>query len=107
MNAPSAESDPASIWGPRRARTSSAPAGGSAGASWSVPGAQIAVDCPTATTYSRFPATMDLCLTGGRVIDPARNVDGEADVLVRDGVVAQIGPGIAGGLRGRARIVDV
>jgi dihydroorotase len=50
---------------------------------------------------------MDLCLAGGRVIDPARNVDGEADLLLRDGVVAQIASGIAGGLRGRARVVDV
>src|SRR5581483_5012210 len=44
---------------------------------------------------------------GGRVIDPSRGVDAEADVLLRDGFVAQIAPGLAGGLRGRARIVDV
>jgi dihydroorotase len=51
--------------------------------------------------------SLDLCLAGGRVIDPSRGIDAEADVLLRDGVVAQIGAGLAGGLRGRARVIDV
>ena len=50
---------------------------------------------------------MDLCLRGGRVIDPARNLDAAADVLVRDGVVARVGGGIAGGVGGGVRVVDV
>ncbi|HVR63732.1 MAG TPA: dihydroorotase [Polyangia bacterium] len=50
---------------------------------------------------------MDLCLRGGRVIDPARNFDATADVLVRDGVVARVGAGIAGGVGGGVRVVDV
>jgi dihydroorotase len=36
----------------------------------------------------------DLLLRGGRVIDPARNVDVTADVLLHDGKVARIEPGI-------------
>ena len=47
---------------------------------------------------------MDICLRGGRVIDPARGFDGEADVLIKDGVVAQIGKDLA---VGSARVVDV
>ena len=31
-----------------------------------------------------------ICLRGGRVIDPARNFDAQADVLVRDGWVERI-----------------
>ena len=50
---------------------------------------------------------MDFCLRGGRVIDPAANHDASADVLVRDGVVARIGAGLAGGLSGSPRIIDV
>jgi dihydroorotase len=50
---------------------------------------------------------MDLCLRGGRVIDPARGVDAEADVIVKDGVVARQGKGIAGGLSGDVRVIDV
>jgi dihydroorotase len=33
---------------------------------------------------------MDICLRGGRVIDPARGFDGHADLLIKDGVIAQI-----------------
>jgi len=33
----------------------------------------------------------DLVIKGGRVIDPASGVDGEADVLVRDGRIAEVG----------------
>src|SRR5947208_9563083 len=50
---------------------------------------------------------MDLCLRGGRVIDPGRGVDAEADVILKDGVVARQGKGIAGGLSGDVRIIDV
>lgn len=34
---------------------------------------------------------MDLLLRGGRVVDPSRALDGEADVLLRDGKVAEVG----------------
>jgi len=50
---------------------------------------------------------MDLCLRGGRVIDPGRGVDAEADVILKDGVVARQGKGIAGGLSGDVRVIDV
>ncbi|HXI57231.1 MAG TPA: dihydroorotase [Polyangia bacterium] len=52
---------------------------------------------------------MDFCLRGGRVIDPARNLDSTADVLVKDGVVARIGAGIAGGagVDKGTRVLDV
>ena len=33
---------------------------------------------------------MDLCLRGGRVIDPARGIDAEADVILKDGVAVLI-----------------
>jgi dihydroorotase len=49
---------------------------------------------------------MDLCLRGGRVIDPGRGFDAEADVLLKDGVVARIGKGIAAGLPADVRVVD-
>jgi dihydroorotase len=49
---------------------------------------------------------MDLCLRGGRVIDPARGLDSEADVLVANGVVTRIAPGIAGGTGPDVRIID-
>jgi dihydroorotase len=48
---------------------------------------------------------MDICLRGGRVIDPARGMDAEADVLLKDGVVSRVGKGIAEGTN--ARVVDV
>jgi dihydroorotase len=50
---------------------------------------------------------MDLCLRGGRVIDPGRGVDAEADVILKDGVIARQGKGIAGGLTGDVRVIDV
>src|SRR5215471_16439289 len=50
---------------------------------------------------------MDLCLRGGRVIDPARGFDAEADLLLAGGVVARIGAGIAGGVGPETRVVDV
>jgi dihydroorotase len=49
---------------------------------------------------------MDICLRGGRVIDPARGMDGDADVLLKGGVVAKVGPGIADGVGAGVRIVD-
>ncbi|MEO8212123.1 MAG: dihydroorotase, partial [Myxococcales bacterium] len=50
---------------------------------------------------------MDICLRGGRVIDPGRNVDSEADVLLQDGRVARIDKGIAAGLPATTRVLDV
>lgn len=35
-----------------------------------------------------------LWIHGGRVVDPSQELDGSADVLVEDGVVAAIGPGL-------------
>jgi dihydroorotase len=49
---------------------------------------------------------MDLCLRGGRVIDPGRGIDAEADVLLKDGVVARVGAGIAGGVGREVRVID-
>src|SRR5213075_1720021 len=54
----------------------------------------------------RSPSAMDLLLRGGRVLDPATKLDGAADVLVRDGVVAEVGRGLAGG-PGSIREIDV
>ncbi len=50
---------------------------------------------------------MDLCLRGGRVIDPRRGFDAEADVLLKDGRVARVEAGVAAGLGSGARVVDV
>src|SRR5262252_6079955 len=50
---------------------------------------------------------MSLCLRGGRVIDPRRGLDAEADVLLADGVVSRVGPGIAGGVGRDVRVIDV
>lgn len=36
-------------------------------------------------------STGSLLLKGGRIIDPAQNLDAEADLLLRDGLVAEIG----------------
>jgi dihydroorotase len=35
-----------------------------------------------------------ILIKDGRVIDPSRNIDGMMDILVRDGVIAAIGPGL-------------
>ena len=40
------------------------------------------------------PPTFDLVLRGGRVIDPARDVDGRYDVGIRDGKIAAVESGI-------------
>ena len=37
----------------------------------------------------------DILLRGGRVIDPARNLDAQADLLVQDGKIARVEPGLA------------
>ena len=37
-----------------------------------------------------------LLIRGGRVVDPESGFDGEADVLVRDGLVSEIGAGLSG-----------
>jgi dihydroorotase len=50
---------------------------------------------------------MDLCLRGGRVLDPRRSFDAEADVLLTGGVVAEVGPGIAARAGSGVRVVDV
>jgi dihydroorotase len=50
---------------------------------------------------------LDICLRGGRVIDPVRNLDSEADVLLSGGLVARIGKGIAAGLPSGTRLFDV
>jgi dihydroorotase len=50
-----------------------------------------------------------ICLRGGRVIDPARNLDAQADVLLRDGWVERLGPGLegGGGAGNQTRVIDV
>jgi len=45
-----------------------------------------------------------LLIRGGRVVDPAQKLDGELDVLLRDGRVAQVAP--PGTLKDAAEIVD-
>jgi dihydroorotase len=47
----------------------------------------------------------DILLRGGRVIDPARNFDANADVLLRDGKVAGVAPEIA--VPKDARVIEV
>jgi dihydroorotase len=50
---------------------------------------------------------LDLCLRGGRVIDPRRNFDSEADVLLQDGRVVRVDKGIAAALPAGTRVLDV
>jgi dihydroorotase len=50
---------------------------------------------------------MDLCLRGGRVIDPARNIDSESDLFIQDGLVARSGAGLAGSVPSGTRVIDV
>ena len=50
-------------------------------------------------------ARFDLLLRGGRVIDPARGVDGPLDVAVRDGRIAAVAADLAGSTA--AEVVDV
>ena len=44
---------------------------------------------------------LDLVVRGGRVVDPARGIDGTYDVGIRDGRVAEVSPRIAGRPRRR------
>jgi dihydroorotase len=41
---------------------------------------------------------MDLLVKNGRVVDPSRNIDRVADILIRDGLIRSIGDGNAGDL---------
>jgi dihydroorotase len=50
---------------------------------------------------------MDICLRGGRVIDPARGMDAEGDVLLKGGAVAKVGKGIADSVESGVRVLDV
>jgi dihydroorotase len=50
---------------------------------------------------------MNLCLRGGRVIDPARGIDSEADVIVQDGAILRIAQGAAAGAGRDVKVVDV
>ncbi len=45
-------------------------------------------------------------LRGGRVVDPSQNLDAVADVLIRDGVVAEIGARVAGSAGADAEVID-
>jgi dihydroorotase len=49
----------------------------------------------------------DICLRGGRVIDPGRSFDAQADVLLSDGKVARIEPGLAGSVARDVKVIDV
>jgi dihydroorotase len=49
---------------------------------------------------------LDLCLRGGRVIDPRRNIDSEADVLLSGGKIAEIGR-LPEALPAGTRVLDV
>ena len=48
----------------------------------------------------------DILLRGGRLIDPARNIDESADLLVRDGRVERSGPGIDAGTGNGVQVID-
>lgn len=44
-----------------------------------------------------------ILIKNGRVVDPARNIDGKLDVLLRDGAVAEVAPGLSAA---GAKVVD-
>jgi imidazolonepropionase-like amidohydrolase len=48
--------------------------------------------------------TFDIVITGGKVIDPANDVAGRADVAIRDGKIAQVAGLIP--TAGAARVID-
>jgi dihydroorotase len=48
-----------------------------------------------------------LLLRGGRVIDPANRLDAPADVLVRDGKIAAVGPEVAGQAPADVEVLEV
>jgi dihydroorotase len=71
------------------------------------------VDAPSSLPEALNPAgprsMAPLLIKGGRVIDPASGLDGTADVLIRDGLIAEVGRGAEG--RGisapdGARVID-
>ncbi len=43
---------------------------------------------------------MSMLIKGGRVIDPAGNVDGQFDVLIENGAIAKVGPNLGAGFSG-------
>ena len=45
----------------------------------------------------------DVLLQGGHVIDPANGIDGPADVLISDGKIAEVGPGISAPAKAQSR----
>ena len=45
-----------------------------------------------ATRREEIPSPNSLLIRGGHVIDPATNTDGELDLLLRDGRVAELAP---------------
>src|SRR4051812_15136444 len=47
-----------------------------------------------------------LLIEGGRVVDPSRNVDGLLDVLVEDGVIRALAPGLGSSSREYSRVID-
>jgi dihydroorotase len=49
---------------------------------------------------------MEICLRGGRVLDPSRGMDAEADVVIVDGAIARVGKGAADAAGAGARVVD-
>lgn len=51
---------------------------------------QIGVPAALASARSLFAAEYDLLIRGGRVIDPARRVDGAFDVAIRGGKIAAV-----------------
>ena len=47
-----------------------------------------------------------LLIEGGRVVDPSRNVDGLLDVLIEDGLIRALAPGLGTSSRKYARVID-
>ena len=58
------------------------------------------MDAPSSLPEALSPAgprsLAPLLIKGGRVIDPASGLDGTADVLIRDGLIAEVGSGAGG-----------
>jgi dihydroorotase len=50
---------------------------------------------------------MNICLRGGRVIDPARGFDAQADVLLEDGKVTAVEAGLAARVGREVRVIPV
>src|SRR6266498_3609295 len=48
----------------------------------------------------------DICLRGGRVIDPARDFYAQADVLIRDGRIERVEPGLGAGLGKGTQLIE-